>query len=175
MATATTAVPLLAAAPVLTWLLAARLRVVPLPGDPAAGFGGTLFAAALLALPLAAHVARVARAALADVVRMPFVSAARAKGSAPWRVLWLHALPPAAGPIVAVVGAQLGALLGGAVVLERLFERPGLGSLVLEAYAARDLPVLEAAVLAAGVLFVVAQGAARLAHAALDPRARGAP
>ena len=68
--------------------------------------------------------------------------------------------------------AQLGALLGGAVVLERLFERPGLGSLMLNAYAARDIPVLEASVVAAGLLFVVAQAAAGLLQAAVDPRGR---
>jgi peptide/nickel transport system permease protein len=76
------------------------------------------------------------------------------------------------GPIVTVVATQLGALLGGAVVLERLFERAGLGTLILEAYASRDLPVLEGAVIAAGALFVLTQGLAAAVHAAIDPRAR---
>jgi len=71
-----------------------------------------------------------------------------------------------------VIASQLGALLGGAVVLERLFERPGLGTLILEAYAARDMPVLEAAIVAAGALFVVVQAIAAAAHAAFDPRVR---
>jgi peptide/nickel transport system permease protein len=71
-----------------------------------------------------------------------------------------------------VVAVQLKALLGGAVVLERLFERWGLGTLILESYAARDLPVLEGAVVAAGALFVVVQSAAAFLHALVDPRAR---
>ncbi len=71
-----------------------------------------------------------------------------------------------------VIATQLGALLGGAVVLERLFERPGLGTLILEAYAARDLPVLEASIVAAGALFVVVQTVAAALHAAIDPRVR---
>jgi peptide/nickel transport system permease protein len=58
------------------------------------------------------------------------------------------------------------------VVLERLFERAGLGTLILEAYATRDLPVLEGAVVAAGVLFVASQGLAAAVHAAIDPRVR---
>jgi peptide/nickel transport system permease protein len=172
IATAVAATPLLAFAPVLTFALAARLRIVPLPGDPEAGAAGLFFASGLLALPLAAQVARVSRAALDDVARAQFLGVARAKGGSHARVLWLHALPASVGPIVTTVGTQLGALLGGAVVLERLFERRGLGTLILEAYASRDLPVLEAAVVFSGALFVAAQQAAAVAHAAVDPRAR---
>ena len=146
--------------------------MVPLPGDPDAGFAGLLFASSLLALPLAAHVARVSRASLEDVARAQFLGVARAKGGSWARVLWLHALPAAVGPIVTVIGTQLGALLGGAIVLERLFERRGLGTLILEAYASRDLPVLEGAVVFSGALFVIAQQLAQAAHAAVDPRAR---
>lgn len=173
VATALAATPLLAFAPLLTYALAARLRVVPLPGDPEAGFGGLLFASGLLALPLAAHVARVSRAAIDDLGRAQFLGVAKAKGASPSRVLWLHALPAALGPIVTVVGTQLGALLGGAVVLERLFERRGLGTLILEAYASRDLPVLEGAVVFSGALFTCAQQLAAAIHAAVDPRVRG--
>jgi peptide/nickel transport system permease protein len=169
---AVAATPLLAFAPVVTYALAARARVVPLPGDPDAGAAGLVFASALLGLPLAAQVGRVGRAALLDVARAPFLSVARAKGATSLRVWVLHALPPSAGPIVTVVATQLGALLGGAVVLERLFERAGLGTLMLDAYASRDLPVLEGAVVAAGALFVLTQGLAAAVHAAIDPRVR---
>ncbi|MCU0654673.1 MAG: ABC transporter permease subunit [Polyangiaceae bacterium] len=166
------ATPLLALAPVATYLLAVRWRLVPLPGDPASGAGGLLFAAGLLALPLGAQVARIGRAALLELGRAQFLAVARAKGAGPLRVWILHALPVASAPVVAVVATQLGALLGGAVVLERLFERPGLGTLILEAYGSRDLPVLEAAVVASGGLFVVTQTAAAVVHAAIDPRVR---
>lgn len=169
---AVAATPLLAFAPVATLALAARLRVVPLPGDPEAGAAGLLFAAGLLSLPLAAQVGRIGRASLEEVARAPFVTVAIAKGGSRARAWALHALPACSGPIVTVVATQLGALLGGAVVLERLFERAGLGTLIIEAYASRDLPVLEAAVIAAGALFVLAQGVAAAAHAAIDPRVR---
>ncbi|AKV00947.1 Dipeptide transport system permease protein DppB [Labilithrix luteola] len=169
-ATALASTPLLAFAPIVTYALAARLRIVPLPGDPEAGFAGLLFASGLLSIPLAAHVARVSRAALDDVARGQFLGVARAKGGSYARMLWLHALPAAIGPIVTVIGAQLGALLGGAVVLERLFERRGLGTLILEAYGARDFPVLEAAVIFTGALFAIVQQLAASAHAAVDPR-----
>ena len=167
------AVPLLSFAPVLTYLLAAKLRIVPLPGDPEAGTAGLLFASALLAVPLAAQVGRTGRAALAEVAPLPFLTVVRAKGATPPRVWFVHALPVAAGPILTVIATQLGALLGGAVVLERLFERWGLGTLILEAYASRDLPVLEGAVVASGAIFVVVQTVAVLLHAAVDVRVRG--
>jgi peptide/nickel transport system permease protein len=166
------ATPLLSFAPLLTYVLAARARVVPLPGDPEAGLAGLFFAAGLLAVPLAAHLGRIARAALAEVEGQPFLVVAEAKGGTSARVLWLHALPACVGPIVTVLATQLGALLGGAVVLERLFERSGLGTLILEAYASRDLPVLEAGVVVAGGLFVLAQTGAAAVHAILDPRVR---
>jgi peptide/nickel transport system permease protein len=169
---AAAATPLVAFAPIVTWALAVRLRLVPLPADPDAGVMGLLFAASLLAIPLAAHVGRVTRAALRDVARAPFLTVASAKGARMVRVWVVHALPPVAGPVVTVIATQLGALLGGAVVLERLFERWGLGTLILEAYAARDLPVLEGAVVAAGLLFVAAQTLGTAFHFAIDPRAR---
>jgi peptide/nickel transport system permease protein len=164
--------PLLAFAPLVTYLFAARWRVLPLPGDPDAGALGLLFAGGLLSIPLAAQVGRVGRASLEALGGAPFLSAARARGASRARVWLLHAVPAASGPILTVVATQLGALLGGAVVIERLFERPGLGTLLIEAYASRDLPVLEAAVVAAGVLFVVVQVLAATLHALIDPRVR---
>jgi peptide/nickel transport system permease protein len=167
-------VPLLSFGPLLTWFLAVRLPLLPLPGDPDSGFSGWFFASTLLSLPLGAQVARVARASLLDQSQARYLDVARAKGAGPFRVWLVHALPVAAPPIIVVVAMQLGALLGGAVVLERLFERPGLGTLMLEAYRSRDLPVLQAAVVAAGTLFVLAQTLAQVLQTAIDPRRGGA-
>ncbi len=165
-------IPLLAFAPAATWLFAVRLRAVPLPADPDAGAAGLLYAAALLSVPLGAAVGRVARAALREASRAQFLQVARAKGRSEAAVWLLHALPVCVGPIVTVLASQLGALLGGAIVLERLLERRGLGTLVAEALATRDLPVLQASVVASAALFVVAQAVGARLHAAIDPRAR---
>ncbi|MEZ4226884.1 MAG: ABC transporter permease [Polyangiaceae bacterium] len=164
------ATPLVAFAPLLTYLFAVERSWVALPGDPDAGLSGLFFAAGLLALPLAAQVGRIGRAALLDQSKAKFLDVARAKGARPLRVWVVHALPAAFAPIAVVIATQLGALLGGAVVLERLFERPGLGTLMLNAYAARDIPVLEASVVAAGFLFVLAQAIAAFVSATVDPR-----
>jgi peptide/nickel transport system permease protein len=166
-------IPLLAFAPTALWLLAVKLRVVPLPADPDAGAAGLFFAAGLLAVPLGAAVARVARSALREAKRAPFLQVARAKGRSELAVWVLHALPTCVGPIVTVVAAQLGALLGGAIVLERILERRGLGTVFAEALSARDLPVIEATVVASAVLFVAAQALGERVHLAVDPRARG--
>jgi len=162
--------PLISFAPVVTYLLAARWRALPLPGDADAHVAGVAFASVILALPLGAHVARVTTAALTDLQHAHFLAVARAKGASHARTLWVHAVAAVTGPIVMVVATQLGALFGGAVVLERLFEREGLGTLLVEAYASRDLPVLEAAVIAAGALFVAVQQLAAGANALFDPR-----
>ena len=164
------AVPMLALAPLATWVLAVKLAVVPLPGDPDHELPGLFFAASLLALPLGAQVARIGRVALLEQRQALFLHTARAKGASSWRVWCVHALPVAAGPILVVLASQLGALLGGAVVLERFFERPGLGTLMLEAYVARDIPVLEAAIVAAGLLFVTVQVLATGLTVLVDPR-----
>ncbi len=169
---AVAATPLLACAPLLTLLFAVEWALVPLPGDPESGLAGLFFASALLALPLGAQVARIGRAALLEQAALPYLRAVAAKGGSPLRVWGRHALPVASSPIAVVVAAQLGSLLGGAVVLEKLFERRGLGTLMIQAYAARDLPVLEASVVAAGCLFVLAQAAAGAFQALVDPRVR---
>ena len=164
------ATPLLALAPLATWIFAVKLAWTPLPGDPDNGVWGLWFAGALLSLPLGAQVARIARASLLEHESAQFLNVARAKGASAVRVWCIHALPVSAGPILVVLATQLGALLGGAVVLERFFERPGLGSLMLEAYASRDFPVLEASIIAAGLLFVLVQIFAATVVGMLDPR-----
>lgn len=166
------AVPLVAFAPLATYVLCLRLRWVPLPGDPEARAVGLLFAASLLALPLGLQLARFARALLAGDTRAQYLQVARSKGASEARTLLVHALPPMSGPLTVIVATQFGALLGGAAVLEKLFERRGLGTLLIEAYGSRDLPVLEASVVLSGVLFALVQGGGTLVQALLDPRVR---
>lgn len=166
------AVPLVAFAPLATFVLCLRLRWVPLPGDPDAQLAGLAFAAILLALPLSLQLARFTRALFLANVRAQYLQVARSKGATEARTLLLHALPPMSGPLTVILATQFGALLGGAAVLEKLFERRGLGTLLVEAYGARDLPVLEACVVLSGVLFALVQALGTLAQAAVDPRVR---
>lgn len=166
--------PLLATAPALLYLLCVRLQWLPLPGDSNARFAGLLFASALLALPLGAHVARAVHANLLELRRGACLRVARAKGASSARTWFVHALPQTAGVVLTLVGAQLGAVLGGAMVIERLFERRGLGTLILESYRSRDLVMLEASVLVSALFFVSTQALFHAVFLWIDPRARNA-
>ncbi|MBP6832856.1 MAG: ABC transporter permease, partial [Deltaproteobacteria bacterium] len=95
-----------------------------------------------------------------------------AKGLRESTVLIRHALRTALVPLLTVGGAQLSALLGGAVVTERIFERPGLGLLFLESLLRRDVPVVLACVVAFGITVAVIQLVIDLLYAAVDPRIR---
>ena len=145
------------------------------PGDPDAGLAGLLFASALLALPLArARGSHRAGCAGRGRARAVPVGGERQGGAARCGCGACTRCRRSSVRSSRSVATQLGALLGGAVVLERMFERRGLGTLMLEAYSTRDLPVLEGAVVAAGLLFVAAQALGTLVHLAIDPRARAA-
>jgi ABC-type dipeptide/oligopeptide/nickel transport system permease component len=118
---------------------------------------------------------RMTRAALLETLSDDYVRTARAKGASPARVLFGHALPNAAAPVLSVLGLQLGALLAGSVVTETIFAWPGLGRLVVEAIQARDYPVVQGAVLVIATVTVLANLLAELAQAALDPRVLEGP
>ncbi|MBI4692655.1 MAG: ABC transporter permease [Gammaproteobacteria bacterium] len=119
---------------------------------------------------LAALLARMIRAALLEVLAEEHVRAARARGLGPLAILRHHVFPPAALPILTVVGAQLGALLGGAVITETVFGWPGLGQLAVEAIQRRDYPLVQGTVLVISVSYVVLNTLVDLLYARLDPR-----
>jgi peptide/nickel transport system permease protein len=136
----------------------------------------TLWHAALPALVLglgaAAIVARFVRAGLVAALGEGFVRAARARGASKTRVLWVHALPAAAGPVITLAGLQLPVLVSGAVVVEVVFGWPGMGRVTYDAVLAADLPVVLAAVLLATILVIAGNLLADLGLAFADPRLR---
>lgn len=154
--------------PMLVLVFAVGLGWLPVAGS------GTPAHLVLPALTLGAGMSgilvRMTRAALLETLADDYVRTARAKGASPARVLVRHALPNAASPILSVLGLQLGAALAGAVVTETIFAWPGLGRLVVEAIQARDYPVVQGAVLVIAAVTVLANLAAELAQAAIDPR-----
>ena len=161
----------------LVGYLAVRLSLFPAGGFPGWGEPGTALLhlalpALALALPRAAYLARMTRAALAETLRAPFVRAARGKGLAEGRVVLHHALRNALIPIVTIAGLSLGQLLAGALVVENLFYLPGLGQLALIAVKARDLPLLSGVGLVVAGLVLLINLGVDLAYGALDPRIR---
>jgi len=106
------------------------------------------------------------------VLRQGYIVTARAKGFAGQVVVLRHALMNALIPTITMLGLQLGALLGGAVVTETIFSRPGIGRLAVDAILARDLPLVQGTVLVAAVTYVLVNLLVDVAYAAVDPRIR---
>jgi len=113
--------------------------------------------AGVLAISVAARVARHQRAALLGVLPEDFIRTARAKGLGEWTVLWRHALPNAIGPVLALLGLALPSLVGGAVLIEKIFGWPGMGLTLFDALLARDYPLILAATLLATLVAVAAR------------------
>lgn len=166
------AVPAIWLGPLLILLFAVRLRVLPLPGDDAHGVPALVLPAITLGAALAALLTRMTRASMLEVLGENYVLAARARGLGPIAVTLKHGLRTALLPVVTVGGAQLGAILGGTLVTEKIFERPGLGTLFLDAFLARDIPVVQGCVLVVATLHVLVNLAVDLGYAFIDPRVR---
>jgi peptide/nickel transport system permease protein len=125
-----------------------------------------------LALPYAAILMRFVRTAVLDVVSEDYVRTAEAKGLPGTRVLHRHVLTNAWLPVVTVIALETGRLLGGAVLTETIFAIPGIGRLAVDAVLGRDFPVLQAVTMIMAVGLLVANLAADVLYAALDPRIR---
>jgi len=125
-----------------------------------------------LALPLAAVVARVLKAALEEAMVQDYVLLARVKGLSELRIVTREALRNAVGPTLALTGVQFTFLLGGTVIVERLFSYPGIGNMAIDAVINRDLPLIQGLVLVFGLLFVLTNLTVDLAVVGLNPRLR---
>ena len=150
------------------------LGYVPLTEDPAGWLRALLLPWATLAAVYAGVYGRLLRNSLADAFAQDYVRTARAKGLGSARVVLLHALRPSLGAAVALLGLDVGALLGGGTLLvEVVFGLRGVGKLTYDALTNLDLPVVMAVVLYSSLLVVLANAAADAAQAWLDPRLRG--
>ena len=123
-----------------------------------------------LAAPGLARLTRLVRSGMLEIMNQDYVRTARAKGLHDRRVIFGHALKNAAIPLVTVIGLDMGALLGGAVVTEQIFAWPGVGLEVIMAINGRDFPVVQAAVFVVAVSFVLINLIVDLAYTWLDPR-----
>ena len=119
-----------------------------------------------------AHVSRLTRSSMIEVLRSPYVTAARAKGLPERVVILRHALPNAMLPTITVLALDIGRLMGGIVVIETVFAYPGLGRLLVFSIQSRDIPTLQAAILVVATVFALANLVADLLYAWLNPRIR---
>ena len=160
-------------------LFASALHWLPATGYAPLGEAGVASWAAHLVLPvlvlslgLLAHISRLTRASLLEVLGSRYVLAARARGLGERRVLWRHAVPNALTPAITVLAVDAGLLIGGIVVAETVFAYPGLGRMLVFAIDHHDLPLLQAGMMVVTAIYAVANLLADIVQAALNPRIR---
>lgn len=125
-----------------------------------------------LGIGAAAIISRVVRAALLETLSADFVRTGYAKGLSTTRVVLRHALPNAMLPILSVIGLRFGALLGGAVLTETIFNWPGMGQLIVTAIMQRDIPLVQGVVLVFALLYSLTNLLVDLLNSVIDPRVR---
>ncbi len=155
---------------ILVWIFAIVLGWLPAISN---GFGKQLILPSFtLGLAAAAILARLTRSSMLDVLSRDYIRTARSKGMSERIVVWGHALRNALIPVVTVIGLEFGGLLAGAVVIEAVFFRQGLGLRLIEAITARDYPLIQALVLLAAAIYTIVNLLVDILYTYLDPRIR---
>ncbi len=170
IAVAGVALPRFWLGPMLIILFAIKLDWLPVSG--ADSLRNLVLPAVTLGTALAAFLSRITRASMLDILREEYVTVSRAKGVGPFAVVWKHAFRNALMPIVTVLGLEFGALLGGAIVTEKVFAWPGMGTLLLNGIEKRDYNLVRAVVLVFTLSYVALNALTDAVYAAVDPRVR---
>jgi peptide/nickel transport system permease protein len=152
----------------LQWLPATGY--VPLTQDFGAGLRHLVLPVLTVSLILIAHVSRMARSEMIDVLHSDYVRAARLKGLSPSAVLFRHALRNALLPVITIAALDIGYVLGGIIVVEEIFALPGIGRALIVAIEDRDLPAIQAGALIMAGTYALANFAADVTYALLDRR-----
>ncbi len=154
--------------PLLILVFSIKWGLLPVSGDE--NWYSIFLPAITLGTALAAIVSRITRASMLEVLRADYVRTARAKGLKPVVVILKHAFRSALIPVVTIIGLQFGVLLAGTVVTEKIFNWPGIGSLLLQGIERRDYPVVQGCVLTIAFTFILVNLLTDLLYARLDPR-----
>lgn len=155
---------------ILILIFAINLNWLPVISN---GVGPQLIMPAItLGTGAAAILARLTRSSMLDVLSRDYIRTARAKGLRERFVIWVHALRNALIPVITVVGLEFGSLLGGAVAIEAVFHRQGLGMRLVEAIGSRDYPVVQGLVLLAAVVYALMNLLVDILYTYVDPRVR---
>jgi peptide/nickel transport system permease protein len=163
---------------VLIVIFGVKLKLLPTQGyvsfqnHPLESLKAVTLPAITLAIAIAAPIMLILRSSLADVASASYIRTARGKGLLRHQVVLRHVLPNATIPALTMIGVIIGSLLGGSVIVEYVFARPGLGSLMVDAIYQRDYAVLQALVLLAAAVFIITSLIVDLLYGVLDPRLR---
>lgn len=172
LAVAGISVPVFVIAPFLALVFGIWLHWLPVAGWVAGRPGDLVLPVVTLALPVTAYLARLMRGSLLEVLRAPWIRAARARGLPPHRILLLHALPGALLPVVSYLGPAVAALLTGSLVVETIFGLPGMGRHLVQGALNRDYTLVMGMVIVYATLMIALNLVADLVYAWLDPRIR---
>lgn len=153
---------------ILILVFSVHLKLVPIIGT--GGFGRLILPALALGFYSAGTVARLVRSSMLEVLNQDYIRTARAKGQREWLVLYSHALRNALIPVVTVVGLQFGRLLSGSVIIETVFGREGIGSLLIHAISVHDIPLVQGIVLITSISYVFVNLLVDVSYGFLDPR-----
>jgi len=169
--------PAFISAILLLLLFAIQLKWLPVIGeasyaDPGKRFAALILPALNLGLIMVAYITRVTRSSMLNVIGEDFIRTARAKGVPARWVIWRHTLRNALIPIVTVIGLYLGVLIGNSVLTEIVFNRPGLGKLIVIALNSRDYPTLQAMLVIYAFVIVLANLLTDLMYGVIDPKVR---
>ena len=164
-------VPVMLMGPVCISIFFVWLGILPGPADPEAPLA-LLLPAVVIASHLMAMIARMTRSSLVEVLDEDYMTTARAKGLPESTVILKHGLRNALLPVVTVVGLQFGSLLSGAIVTEKIFARPGLGTLLLEGIKERNYPIVQGTVLVIAAFYLTVNIIVDIVYGFLDPRIR---
>jgi len=156
----------------LNWLPTSGMFTIGAPFSIEDRLRHLMMPAFVLGLANTAALMRYTRSSMLEVLRQEYIGTARAKGLAEWVVVNRHALPNALIPVVTIIGLSVPTMLGGSVIIESIFQWPGMGMLSIEAIRQRDYPVLMGINLVAATSVLVANLLTDLAYAWLDPRIR---
>lgn len=161
---------------VLILVFAVKLKLFPVVSRPDSGLWNDLHSLVLpsfsLGLIQTAFITRMTRSSILEILREDFVRTARSKGLPEWRVIGIHVLRNGLIPIVTVVALYTGALLGGAILTETVFNRPGLGKLLVGAIRQRDYPIIQGGLALFTVFVTFINLAVDVVYALLDPRVK---
>ncbi len=165
------AIPIFFLGILLILLFALKLRVLPSAGSDTPAH--LILPMVTLGLPLAGRLARFARTSTLEVLGKPFIRAARGRGVMPFGVIIRHALPNASVPLLMFLGIEIGGILAGSAVVETIFAWPGVGRLLVDSVATRDLAVVQAVILTITVIMISANLLVDILHILIDPRLGG--
>lgn len=156
--------------PLLILLFAVKLHWLPVAG--LGGWRHLVLPSLTMGLGLAAITLRMIRSAMIDVMHQDYIRTAFAKGLNRRQVVWRHAIKNVLVPVVTVLGLQLGALFGGAIITEVVFSYPGVGRLLITAILRRDYPLVQGTILVIALLYIIINFLTDLLYSYIDPRIR---